>query len=370
MTVITSAEDTERIKRPFTILALDYVGGFEGNGTEFTELYKIVFDDHQWTTVDLFNYSEFPRKWQRAKDPELYKKGYYVKQVNWKRDVDAPQICNLEVTLSNIQENSGQYRNKDIEYEPNPVKRPPIFTFNTYTTREIQDLAYEKLTSQSREVPIQTTALEPILYTEERKRRQIVVEFNVDYLPDIVFNEYEIVNQFPIKIPRSNSLSNKFATYPPETLKLHELNVTTETIENEYRYFKITAVIQHRSETWRFKPRNVGRQSYPIIAVKNPLTDELEAKKASAPTLIKIGNPPELPLSPLPLRNTPNHLPTHGVLFKDYINYDEDTGEFLPNQDPISPARLREIFKEATLNFIVYPAVDFAKYIPGLGYYN
>lgn len=370
MTIINSAENVDRIKRPFTILSLDLVGGFQGNETQFTELYKITFDDHRWTTVDLLDYPHFPQKYQRAADPKLNKRGFYVKEVSWTRDLDAPQICNLEVTLSNVMEPGQQIRNKDIEYEPNPLKRPPLFTFNTYTTREVQDLAYDKLTGSFRITPIQTSALEPILYTEERKRRQIVMEFNVDYLPDILFNEYEVVNKLPIKIPRSNSLGNKFYTYPPETLKLTELTATTEQIENEFRYFKITAIIQHRSETWRFKPRNVGRQSYEILSLIDPATGKQVRKRSKVPSLIKIGNPPELPLAPLPLINNPKDLEVHGLVYPDYYNINKETGEFEFNQDPITPLRLREIFSEATLDFIVYQAVDFSKLIPGLAFFN
>lgn len=370
MTLITSAEDTDRIKRPFTILSLDLVGGYQGNETQFTELYKIVFDDHRWDTVDLLDYRYFPKKYQRAANPILNKRGFYVKEVSWTRDLESPQVCNLEVTLSNVMEPGQQIRNKDIEYEPNPLKRPPLFTFNTYTTREVQDLAFEKLTSTVREIPIQTTALEPILYTEERKRRQIIMEFNVDFLPDILFNEYEVVNKFPIKIPRSNSLGNKVYTYPPETLKLSELTATTEQIENEFRYFKITAVIQHRSETWRFRPRNVGRQAFEIISVIDPDTGKSVKKKSKSPSLIKIGNPPELPLAPLPLVNAPKDPDIDGLVYPDYYNYDPETGELTFNQDPITPKRLKEIFANATLDFIVYPAIDFATLIPGLNWFN
>lgn len=370
MTFVTTAEDTSKLRRPFTILAFDYEGGFEGNGTEFTELYKITFDDHKWTTVDLFNYSEFPRKYQFAKDPALAKLGYMVKNCQWRRNAEAPQVCDLEVTLSNEMGNSGQIRNKDLEYEPDPTKRPPIINFTTYTTKEIQDLAYEKITSTVREVPIQTTALEPILYTEERRRRQIIIEANVTELPDILFNEYEVVNRFPVAVPRGNSLAPKLYTYKSETLKLAEITATTEVIENKYRFFKVTAILQHRSETWRFKPRNVGRQAYQLLNLVDPDTGKTVIKRSSSPTLIKIGNPPELPLSPLPLRNTPDDLTIHGLVFQDYYNYDPTTKQFKFNQDPITPARLREIFKEATLDFIVYPTIDFAKYIPGLAFYN
>ena len=369
MTFVTSAEDPKQ-KTPFTILAMEYVGGFEGNGTEFTEMYRITFPDHTWSTVELFNYREFPRKYQFAKDPELAKLGYMVKHCGWRRNNDAPQICDLEVTLSNEMGNTGQIRNKDLEYEPDPTKRPPIINFTTYTTKEVQDLAYEKLTSTEREVPIQTTALEPILYTEERRRRQIIIEANVSVLPDIVFNEYEVVNRVPVKIPRGNSLSPKFYTYPPETLKLVEVTATTEVIEGKYRFFKVTTVIQHRSETWRFKPRNVGRQAYNILNLRDAETGKMKAKRSATPTLIKIGNPPDLPLSPLPLRNTPNDLTIHGLVFEDYYNYDPVTKQFKFNQDPITPERLRRIFKEATLDFIVYPSIDFSKFIPGLAYFN
>lgn len=370
MTFINSAEDTARTRTPFTILALDYQGGFQGNGSEFTELYKITFSDHTWSTPDLFAYKEFPRKYQAAKDPRLAKDGYYVSNVQWERDRDLPQVCNLQITVTNEMTNQGQIRNKDIEYEPDPTKRPPIITFNTYTTREVQSFAYPSATAPERTQPIQTTALEPILYTEERKRRQIVIEMNVSELPLIMFNEYEVCNRSPIKIPRGNSLRPATYTFPPETLKLHEITTTTEIIENKYRFYKVTAVLQHRQETWRFRPRNVGRQAYKLIKVKNPVNGQLIIKRSSTPSLIRIGNPPELPISPLPLRNTPDKPAIHGLVFQDYYNYDIETKEFKFDQDAITPERLEEIFKEATLDFIVLKPVDFAAFIPGLSFYN
>jgi hypothetical protein len=371
MTLLDSAEDTNNVRTPYTILAFEYQGGFEGNGSEFTETYKVTFKDHRWTTIDLFDYAEFPRRYQPAKDRRLAKLGYYVKLCRWSRNRDAPQICDLEVTLSNEVANSQQLGNKDLAYEPNPIKRAPIINYGTYTTKETIDLAFDKAgPGGKRVVPIQTTALEPIIYTTERKRRQITIESCVDVLPPLLFNEYEVVNSVAVKLPSSNSLQPATYSFPPETLRLIDMTATSEMIENVQRYFKITTVLQHKSEGWRFKPRNVGRQAFKLLNLIDPDTGRPVIKRSSTPSLIRIGNPPELPMNPLPLINKPDKPAIDGLVYPDWYNYDQTTKQFKFNQDPITKERLQEIYQEATLDFIVYQSVPLGKLIPGLDYYN
>lgn len=358
-------------KLPFFYPLLGVNGGTKQNAESFTEKWVIVFEDHKWGLTDFNRVKDLPRRYNTHPHPALAKSGFFLEDFQYDRDKDAPNVCQIELTYSNKVSDQQQIKNKEMEFEPDPTKRPPLITFSTYTVRENQDLAFEFYTDDEPTIPIQTSALEPILFQREYRRRQISVEMNVPELPDFFFEDYECINNDKVRVPRTPYASRKYFTYAPFTLKLTDMSASTEQIENNFRFFKLTAVFQHNPRTWNFKPRNVGLQHFEFVKVLNPVTGLVEVKRAKVPTLIRVGSPmPELPANPLPLRNLPTDPNKDGTLFEDYINYDQSTGTLNYDQDAISPDRLKEIYKEATLNFQVYRAFKFTELIPGLRFYK
>jgi hypothetical protein len=354
--------------KPKITWTLPHTGRFNFNNRNFTEVCVVTFADATWSIADVIK-AQVPSIYDAHRDPDLAKLGYYVEDASFTRDKDVPQNCNITYSFTNILPQQGQLTlSKAHKFEPDPLKRPPTITLQTYKTREAFDLAYEKPNDSEPTVPIQTTAMEPIIYTRERSRRAITIQMNMETIPDIFFLETDVINGDKVDIPVSPLSKRKMITLDKGTLLLFDSTVSTEQEENGIRYFKVTTVLHHRKEGWNFKPRNVGRQAYSLIDVTLP-NGQVIQKRTSTPSLIKIGSPiPELPINPLPLRNTPDDLKTHGLLFSDYVNYDPDTGQYTVDQDPVTPVRLKEIFKEATLDFQTYPTLSFMKYIPGLSY--
>ena len=366
-----ATQDDLPIKYPYFYPLNGVSGGTKQNNEDFTEKWRIVFKDHTWDLTDFGKVPNLPKRYSSHPNPILARQGFYLNDFKYEQNKEAPQCCDVELDYSNRVSDQQQIKNKEMEFEPDPTKRPPLIHFGTYTVRENQDLAYEKDTSDIPLVPIQTTAMEPILFQREYKRRQITIEACVSELPDFFFDDYECVNSDPVRLPKTPYSRRKYVTYPPYTLKLSDMSASTEEVENNFRFFKMTMVLQHNPRTWNFKPRNVGRQHYEFTKVLNPKTGLSEVKRAKTPTLIRIGTPsPELPANPLPLRNRPDDLKFNGTLFPDYINYNPATGQLNYDQDAITPERLREIYKEATLEFRVYRAFKFMKLIPGLLFFK
>jgi hypothetical protein len=363
--------DAFPIKYPYFYPILGVSGRTQQNEESFTELWRIVFENHKWSILDFSKVRDLPQRYSAHPNPVLARSGFYLEDYTYKQNMEAEQVCDIELIYSNKVSDQQQIKNKEMEFEPDPTKRPPIVNFGTYTVRENQDLAYEKDTSDEPTVPIQTTAMEPLLFQREFKRRSITIEMAVAALPPFFFDDYECINADKVRVPASPSISKIFHEYPPYTLKLTDMSAGTEEIENNFRYFKLTILILHNPRTWLHQPRNVGRQHFELIKVLNPKTKLVEVKRAKVPTLIRIGTPqPELPANPLPLRNLPDDKKFNGTLFPDYINFNQETGQLNYDQDAVTPERLREIYKEATLKFRVYRAFKFTNLLPGLKHFK
>lgn len=367
------ANDNLTPKPPYIAYMMEGLGGsFSENDATITIQARIVFEDHIWDEKELNESPFFPRRYSAHPDRKLANSGFRVLATRWTRNKNLPQVCDLEITYSNKLSDQQQVRNKDIEYEEDPTKRPPVISWGTYTTMEGQDMAFDDpVVDPYPTLPIQTTALEPIIFKRQFKRRAITITYNSPIIPDWFLENYDIVNSDAIKLPKSPFVSKKYFTFPRNTLLLYDATASTEQLENDFRFFKITIILHHNNRGWHYRPRNVGRQAFYIIKRKNAITGEDEFVRSSTPSLIKIGSPvPELPMNPLPLRNTPDNLNTHGLVFEDYYNYDPTTGKQLYDQDPITVDRLKEIFEEATLDFAVYREAPFIALIPGIAFFN
>ena len=264
-----------------------------------------------------------------------------------------PCVVDVTIEYSNRYEGndgSGQGSN-GFTHIQNPLQRPAVIHMRSYKTREVIEIDEDKK-------PIVTTAGEPIIHEDEVTRRLITVSKNITGLDQIFATELDFMNQDAVTIYG--------VTFEPKTLWLTDINLSPIKWENGVFFFTLDFAMYHNPKTWLVKKRNAG---YTHIAPVEVPGRNGQFVLRSVP--IMVGNPERPTQIPLPLQNDPKKLklsdfPTiHGLVHPDFQVLDHLKRLKSVNPDvQLTPARLKQIYKESELEFRTKKLIKFKGNVP------
>lgn len=170
---------------------------------------------------------------------------------------DAPQVCEVRITYANkwTNEQNGDKPGVTFQFVPDPNLRPALINGGTYTVREAVEQADEVDSTGgilSTNIPVTTTAGEPLILEEEYHRRMFTINKNVRELSDLIIQGGDYINEDVVKFNNSNTKFEK------GTLWLWPIAFGHISVENGYYYFPITLTILYNEKTWYRKVRNAG----------------------------------------------------------------------------------------------------------------
>lgn len=264
------------------------------------------------------------------------------------RNADVPQCWNLRHTYSNRYVN-GQGQ---IEFGPgiglpieDPLAQPAIIKHGSYTSRKEWEFTYDE--QDELKVPVITTAGEPIYLEDEVEYPVISIQKNVSQVRPVLAKTRRFINQDAVRI--SNVPFEK-DTLMARNIEISDKQIKVKTTQTgivlqRYEYYVLNFKLFFNEEGWSRKLRNAGFLGFDNPAYRiglGPVTN----RKVRA---IKVGNPPAYPTNPVPI------MPDGSV----YPEFQAAT-----KQDPVDPARLREIWREAVLTFRTAKRINFNGTLP------
>ncbi len=281
-------------------------------------------------------------------------------------DPRMPNECKVSLFWSNqVQLGDGlKVDAVKLALEYNPLKEPAYVDYKTWTAIKIweTDISPEKK-------PFATTAGEQILHQEEVEYAAWHIEVKVPKYPKI-FGSPKNGSQMFI-----NSDSVKFAgeKWEPNTLLIRGIGMGRMSIKNDFVYYPLAFDVLFNPDTWLVKKRNAGFLCLmPVRQSNRPGSSPIYVMK---PTPIKVGNPPQYPVQPIPIQNEPTKQGygnyntkesiCHGTLFKEFRIKDAN-GNFTGATDvtELTPQRLKEIWKKTELTFQTKTAIKFTNNVP------
>jgi hypothetical protein len=277
---------------------------------------------------------------QSPTDPSLF-----VVDIQTEQHGDSPQVFMVTVTYSNRYEANGTANPNGSAFTwiENPMQRPAVIEWGTYTTREIYDMAFNG--SEKLEVPVITAAGEPILLEDDVDRRVIMLSKNVQSVDSRLAKGANFINKDTVRIGGH--------TFEPETLWLTKANISSLIVENRIPHFRLSFCLYHREEKWHRVVRHAGHYF-------RLLREDGEPGRI-APVMIQ----GQFPTKPIPLES-------NGSMSRkmaEYIGLDRinEAGERInrgPNTSALTPNELAEIWKNAKLTFRTKKRVIFNGLVP------
>lgn len=317
------------------------VDSFDGNPSqgELTEGYTAITDGSgDDGVIAILDYPECPEYFERhPKDPNLF-----VVNIAVGRIPDVPQAFNVTIKYSNkyTADGSSNQQGSQFKWIQNPLQRPALIDWDTYTTREVIEYALDE--SDKPKVPVITQAGEPLLLEEEVERRVITVEKNVPAVKDIFAKTANFINKDNVRIGGIN--------FEPDTLWLTKLKVSPVKIENNIPHYVLSYKLYHREETWIRMLRHAG---YYYREVKD------NGKLGPRVFPILINN--TFPSKPVPL-NPDGSIDRRLAIFLGIytlINIPQ-----VIRDNILSPAELQEIWEKAKIYFRTKKRITFSGNIP------
>jgi hypothetical protein len=277
--------------------------------------------------------------------PKIYSRKHddataFCINVEIEQDMGAKQIYVVNV----------QYTNRlDVENKQydNPLQKPAVITFSSYSIQEEMEFAYNE--QNTLDVPVVTTAGEPIFVQEPVENRVISISKNLASVPSIIANNGEFTNRDLIRI--------RGFSFPANTMKFSNGEISDFQYENGIRYVTLSFKLYHNPKTWIRKLRNAG---YVQLIPTNDWTRVKGKKKVfSQLQPILVGTPPTYPSFPIPLRKDGSAYPEL-IAYLDLMSVGESQAAFAS----LDPDKLKKIWQDAVLYFRTKKSFNFQGTVP------
>lgn len=169
---------------------------------------------------------------------------------------DAPQVSVIRCTYSNqwVNQQNSDSPNVTFAFILDPTKRPAMVEWGTYVIREAVEFAFPYKNTINPDggvdVPVVTSAGEPIIIEEEYHRRMLTITKNVQVIDEIFAENSDYINEEDTRI--GGHLFKK------HTLWLADVSIGHISMENGVLYYPFQMRIFHNPKTWIRRIRNQG----------------------------------------------------------------------------------------------------------------
>lgn len=162
---------------------------------------------------------------------------------------EVPQSYHVTIQYANQWRNSQNQDTPNVQFQwiTNPLARPALIEWSSYIAREAIEFSMDE--NDKFNIPVVTTAGEPLILEEERHYRKLTITKNVPRVTEI-FAEGEYINEEDTTIGGH--------TFKKLTLWLLPIEIGHVSVDNKIIYFPVTMTILHNPRTWIRQLRNAG----------------------------------------------------------------------------------------------------------------
>lgn len=339
-----------------------------GHEESFIENWLIHLDDPLYPFESLLSHRAVPQRFSIHPNSSRFR----CIDVSIDQQTEAPNVRPMTVRWSTVVPTEYLDNQNNPVYDSNPLRRPLIVTYGSYTEQKIPTAAYS-LTDPTAvytppnplpipSVPITTTAGEPLILTVLQDYPAMHCMKNVASLPTFMAKAGRLINSDTVKL--------RGVTYAPRELLICNKTVSSPKYENGQAYYVFAwdMLVASDADGWIEKIRNAGfheRQTVYFDAAGKP--SPIPVQGGSSRIIlrpIEVGPPENRHFPSSPVLLTPNGRAYRARNPKDPNDPDLYTGEILSTESRTGQGITKAQWDAAIQRFGVYLQIPFKKFIP------
>lgn len=333
----------------------------------FTEYWLVELDDPKTPVESLLSHRLVPQRF--SVHPKSSR--FNCIDVQLEQDVTAPNIRSMVVRWSNVVPTNYIVAGKPV-YDSNPLRRPLITHYGTYTEQKTVLSAYSleddaDIYTPPRpmpvpKVPVATTAGEALLLNILQDYSVMHCTKNVAKLPQFMAKVGRLINSDTVKLGG--------VTYAPKELLVCNKTISPPNFENgmSYYIFSWDMYVAQDEDGWVEKLRNAGYHERQVVYFNSAGQPSPVPVRGGTQKIvlrpIEIGPPENRHYPSAPVLLTPNGRAFRAKNPKDPADIDLYTGEILSTESRTGEGITKKQWDDAVLRFGVYLRIPFKKYIP------